>query len=90
MAVTGKTELVKSIAARLNFSQSSVTQMVDELTQQIAARTAEGETVNIAGFGRFEQKVRPARPGRNPHTGETMQLPESRTLAFRPSKSRKE
>ena len=88
MAVTGKADLIKSIAAKLGFAQKNVTEMLDELTAQITARAAEGETVNIAGFGRFEERVRAARTGRNPHTGETIQIPESRTINFRPSKSR--
>lgn len=86
MAVTGKSDLVKSIATRLGFAQTAVTQVLDELTAQITARTAEGETVNLAGFGRFEQKVRAARTGRNVATGEAIQIPETRRLNFRPAK----
>ena len=49
-----------------------------------------GEKLRIAGFGSFEGKVRPARQAKNPATGETISLPESRVPAFKPAKLLKE
>ena len=46
-----------------------------------------GKTVAIQGFGRFAIKDRPARPGRNPRTGEPMEVAASRTLVFKAAKS---
>lgn len=47
------------------------------------------EKVSLIGFGTFETKKRPARTGRNPKTGETMQIPASTTVSFKPSSALK-
>ena len=57
--------------------------------EAIVARLKAGERVRINGFGIIEVKDRPARAGRNPATGEAIQIAASRKLAFRPAKELK-
>lgn len=89
MAIIGKPALIKDIAQSLGFAQTNVSDMLQALTDAIQEHTARGDVVNIPGLGRFAERVRPARTGRNPHTGETLQIAESRTLVFKGTKSRK-
>ncbi len=52
--------------------------------RQIGATLGNGETVRIAGFGEFTSEVTGPRPGRNPRTGETIEIGETRRIKFRP------
>ena len=56
----------------------------------IVAAAAKGEEVSLAGFGKFKVKDSPAREGRNPATGEAMQIAASRKLTFAPAKAVKD
>lgn len=60
--------------------------ILDATTQALAS----GERVELRGFGIFEAKETKARTGRNPSTGQTIEIPASRKAAFRPSKELKE
>lgn len=83
-----KSDLARTLSEPLNLPKSKVEAFIDVVFTSIRARAESGATVAIAGFGRFEVKTKAARAGRNPATGETMQIPESRKLTFRPSKSK--
>lgn len=56
----------------------------------IVAAAAKGDEVSLTGFGKFKIKVKPAREGRNPATGETIQIAASKTLTFVPAKAVKD
>jgi DNA-binding protein HU-beta len=56
----------------------------------IAEELKQGGKVAISGFGTFEVRQRKARQGRNPHTGEALDIPASRAPAFKPGKPLKE
>ena len=56
----------------------------------IAAELVQGHKVAISGFGTFEARSRKARIGRNPHTGESLEIPASRAPAFQAGKPLKE
>ena len=58
--------------------------------ETISATLAKGDRVQLSGFGIFEVKERGARVGRNPHTKETIEIPASRTPAFKASKALKD
>ena len=75
-----KTELIAAVAERV------VTCAFDA----IAAALAGGEKVQLAGFGAFETKEREARTGRNPKTGEAIEIPASRTPVFKAGKGLKD
>ncbi len=67
----------KCATAALNATLTAITQSVAK------------EKVQLIGFGTFETKKRPARSGRNPRTGETMQIPASEVVTFKPSSTLK-
>lgn len=60
-----------------------------EATLNAITKAVATEKVQIIGFGTFETKKRPARTGRNPRTGESMQIPASSVVSFKPSASLK-
>jgi len=67
-------------------SERSVEAIVDAITNSLK----NGEEVSIAGLGIFEAKMRAGRTGRNPRTGETIQIPSMRVPKFRASKTLKD
>ncbi len=71
-----KTELVETIAQRTGVSKTDVTSVLNEFEQIAGDVVAKGnETLTIPGFLKFEQTFRAARKGRNPQTGEEIQVP---------------
>jgi DNA-binding protein HU-beta len=73
-----KSELVAAIAARTEQSQKDVDEAVNGLFEVVAEAIGKGEKVTIPGWISFEQTDRSARTGRNPATGETIQIPASK------------
>ncbi|KUO52833.1 MAG: integration host factor subunit beta [Sphingomonadales bacterium BRH_c3] len=63
-----------------------VEQVVDIFFDEIAERLAEGGRVELRGFGAFSTREREARQGRNPRTGETVDVPSKRVPYFKPGK----
>lgn len=88
MATFSKTDLIRALAEVHALPKNKIEVLVDDLFNQVRAQAEAGATVAIAGFGRFAVKTKAARTGRNPATGETMQIPEGKRLTFRPSKSK--
>lgn len=84
-----KTEIVRQIAAAHGQTQDNVRATIDALHELITAHTAEGAKVNLPGFGTFAVKHRPARLGRNPRTGESVQIEAKDSLTFKAAKPRK-
>ena len=82
-----KRELAAHVAARTSLSKSDADAAVGAVFSAIANALASGETVTIAGFGAFSTRSRPARPGRNPRTGETIAIAASTTPAFKAGKT---
>lgn len=91
-----KAELVERLAERTGSSQRETRQMVDAVFDPdpkiglIAAELVAGHKVAISGFGTFESRPRKARLGRNPQTGEALDIPASRAPAFKAGKPLKE
>lgn len=73
-----KTELVASIAAETGQNQATVNGVLDALFQQLANNAAKGVKTTIPGWFSVEQTERAARVGRNPRTGEELQIPASK------------
>ncbi|AEJ44296.1 HU family DNA-binding protein [Alicyclobacillus acidocaldarius] len=84
-----KTELVAEIAARTGLKQSQVWQTLNSLCEVATERLQAGEDVALPPLGKFRYVVRAARQGRNPKTGETIEIPEKATVRFLPSSALK-
>jgi DNA-binding protein HU-beta len=77
-----KQELAQKVASDANLSGSDAKGAVDATFDAIAAELAAGNEVAIAGFGKFSVSDRSAREGRNPATGETIQIAASKAAKF--------
>ncbi len=82
-----KRELAAQVAAGTSLSKSDADAAVSAVFSVIADALAGGETVTIAGFGAFSTRSRPARPGRNPRTGETITIAASTAPSFKAGKT---
>jgi len=89
MSTFTKAQIVKNIADTTGQSMTTVNEIVDQFLGQIAIQTSAGSSVNFNGFGKFEQRKREARMGRNPRTGEPVQIAASKALAFKAAKAMK-
>jgi nucleoid DNA-binding protein len=81
-----KSEFVDSLAKRLGCSKQESERVVEAVLETLRSALANGEKIDLRGFGSF--KVRDIKPkqGRNPRTGETMLIPAKRSAAFRAGK----
>ena len=84
-----KRELVIDVAERLGYTQNEVSVVVQAALESITEALAEGNRLEIRNFGVFEIKVRDARVGRNPRTGEAVPILEKRIAVFKPGKALK-
>ena len=82
-----KKQLVEAVAVGADVSRTTAERVVVAVLETVAARLAEGESVRIPGFGTFEVRDRAARAGRNPRTGETIDIAAARLPAFRAGKA---
>ena len=85
-----KMELVEAVAKTAGVTKTESQRVVDSVIECISKALERGEKVTVTGFGTFEVRQRAARMGRNPQTGETIQIPAQRTPAFRSGKSLKD
>jgi DNA-binding protein HU-beta len=85
-----KTELVESVVEKTGLRKKDCDKLVAAFTDAIAETLAKGDKVQIAGFGTFEVRERPAREGRNPQTGEALKIAASKAPAFKAGKPFKE
>jgi DNA-binding protein HU-beta len=85
-----KQELVREIASLTGQTQKKTDEMLGATINTIIEAVAEGEKVTLVGFGTFEAKERQARTGRNPKTGEAIQIPETKVPHFSAGKFFKE
>ena len=86
-----KSELVQRIAAQNpHLYQRDVENIVNAILGEIIAALSRGDRVELRGFGAFSVKVRPARQGRNPRTGEAVSVEEKRVPFFRTGKELRE
>jgi len=85
-----KGQLVEAVAANLDTSKAAATRAVDAVFDSIRAGICEDDQVTIVGFGTFSKRERAARTGRNPTTGEPMQIKASRTVNFKAAQALKD
>jgi DNA-binding protein HU-beta len=77
-----QTELIQQVAEEANLTKTQTQDAVRALLKKIMRVVADGDKVILIGFGSFEPKVRSARKGRNPKTGETIDIAAARVVSF--------
>jgi len=85
-----KAELVDSVAGAANLSKADAGRAVDAIVDSVTSALKRGEQVSVVGFGTFSVKHRAARSGRNPRTGETIQIKASNVPGFKAGKGLKD
>jgi len=83
-------DLADSLAASQGVSKADARSLVDAVFAAIVDAAVQGEEVSLSGFGKFKVKDMPAREGRNPSSGETIQIAASKKLTFSPAKAAKD
>ncbi len=85
-----KAQIIEDIADQHGLTKTDAGRVVDHIFDSVVSTVSRGEEVSIAGLGIFSAKTRPARTGRNPRTGESVQIPERQVPKFRPAKAFKD
>ena len=88
--MANKQELVDSVAKATGLTKKDATAAVDAVFTSIEEALKNGEKVQLIGFGNFEVRDRAARKGRNPQTGEEIEIAASKIPAFKPGKALKD
>ena len=88
--MVNKADLIDRVAGKTNLTKKDATATVEALFETIQEALAGEERVQIIGFGTFEVRERAARKGRNPQTGEEIQIAASKVPAFKPGKALKD
>ena len=83
-------ELVAAIAEKTELSKKDAEKALKAFTDVVAEELKKGEKIQLVGFGTFEVSERPAREGRNPQTGQTMQIAASKAPKFKAGKALKD
>ena len=85
-----KMELVRDVATKAELTQKDAEKAVNALLETIYNTLAKKEKIQLIGFGTFEVRDRAARTGRNPQTGEEVDIPASKVAAFKAGKELKQ
>lgn len=85
-----KAVIVDKVHEVLGGTKAQAERAVDTMVESIVEGLKTGDEVSIAGLGIFSAKMRPARQGRNPRTGESIQIPAMRVPKFRAAKALKD
>jgi len=85
-----KSELIEAVAQSADLSKASATRAVDAVVEAVTDALKENDTVSLVGFGTFSVRERAARSGRNPRTGETIQISATRVPSFKAGKALKD
>jgi len=85
-----KEDLVKLVSEKTGITKKAAEQAQKAVIEEMSSTLEKGGSISLVGFGSFKVVERAAREGRNPSTGEKMQIPASKAVKFTPSKSLKE
>lgn len=85
-----KTELINAVSENAELTKKDATKAVEAVFTSIQESLANGENVQIIGFGNFEVRDRAARKGRNPQTGAEIEIKATKVPAFKPGKQLKD
>ena len=80
-----KRELVDAVAEKSGLSKAEAEKALDAVVGAVSSALQSGDKVAVPGFGTFDVRERAARTGRNPQTGETMEIAASRSAGFKPA-----
>ena len=79
-----------AMAAEPKLTKAQAKAIIDGVFKALTEAAVKGEEVSIAGFGKFKVQAKPARTGRNPATGGSIQIAASKKVAFQPAKQLKD
>ena len=85
-----KADLIESLATKLDLQKTLAERIVNTMFDDIEQALQKGDKVNISGFGTFAVSARKARTGRNPKTGESIQIAASKSAKFKAGKTLKD
>jgi DNA-binding protein HU-beta len=89
-ALMNKSELIEAIAAEADVPKAQAGRVLDAMVSVVGTALAEGQQISMVGFGTFLVRERPARSGRNPRTGDTIEIAASKTPSFKAGKALKD
>ena len=84
-----KNELIRRVSQKAGCKRSDAEQIIAALDALFAEALKEDEKITFQNFGTFQVRSRAARVGRNPHSGDPLLIPESKTIVFKPGKNLK-
>ena len=90
MTALNKSQLIEAVAEKAGITQAAARTALESVVEAISDATEAGKIVRIGGFGKFAMKTRPARLGRNPRTGETVEVDAKKVPYFKPGKEMRE
>jgi DNA-binding protein HU-beta len=85
-----KQELVDAVASEVGIAKSAAADAIDAFLATVTNAVVEGDPVQLIGFGSFSMGARAARSGRNPKTGEALQIAAAKTVKFTAGKAFKD
>lgn len=85
-----KADVVSALAEKADLSKNDAARALDAFIEVVTSALKKGDTVALIGFGTFDARERAARTGRNPRTGETIEIAASRNPAFKAGKALKD
>jgi len=84
-----KADIVQKVSRELEVHAEEARVLVDAFFEEIMQQLEQGVQIKMSGFGNFDLRDKPARPGRNPKTGETVTIAERRVVTFKPGQKLK-
>ena len=78
-----KSELIAAVAAKADLSKKDAEAAVKAVIDSVSEALVDGDKVALVGFGTFEVKTRAARTGKNPRTGEAIEIPAAKVPSFK-------
>ena len=88
--IVNKSQLIDQIAADADISKAAAGRALDSFIESVSGALKDGDSVALVGFGTFSVRERAARSGRNPQTGETIQISAAKVPSFKAGKALKD
>lgn len=85
-----KSELIEAIAASADIPKAAATRALDAMVESVTDSLKKGESVSLVGFGTFAIKERAARTGRNPQTGQPIEISAAKVPSYKAGKALKD
>lgn len=85
-----KSELIEAIAASADIPKAAASRALDAMVESVTESLKKGDSVSLVGFGTFTVKERAARTGRNPQTGQPIEISAAKVPSFKAGKALKD